>query len=430
MSATDRIRERALALDSAGLEAVLRALDADEVAQARAWVLAEKDFFAEVSQREPRLTRGYDRAVARELVGAGAWMQVMCQIALCSPAEAARAIHWGSLWGFMIPVARDHARSVLAAKPRAWAETFLTTTAALRLTKRDANRGGGQLGWVVSWGLADHDLPCPDGATFLEHAGGFSRHDPDAIAHFRGNRLNPDQVYLKIAAGFAYAYDALHEGVGELIGEGLLDRTKLLEVCLESLTTQTRVMSQRVVAKILTALDLHPVDVPGGLTFLTGVIATCDGSVGAALLPLALEAVVEADDSSGLEDLTRVVAGRKERKQKQVLLAWLRAPATVTAVGLPAVLGALEVLASGEEDAALLRGIEKARTELGAPVEPAAESPGVLGLWQLDLDAGPRRERPWWMRGDHWYSCRPSSTVASRSTSRRPSTTSTTSSRA
>ena len=113
--------------------------------------------------------------------------------------------------------------------------------------------------------------------------------------------------------------------------------------------------------------------------------------------------MVEADDSSGLEDLTRVVAGRKERKQKQVLLAWLRAPATVTAVGLPAVLGALEVLASGEEDAALLRGIEKARTELGAPVEPAADSPGVLGLWQLDLDAGPRRERPWWMRGDHWY---------------------------
>lgn len=328
----------------------------------------------------------------------------MCLVALCSPAEAARAIRWGEVWGNREPIARKHARRLLADRPDEWARTFLTTTAGLPLSKSDGKMGGVQLAWLVLRGLADHDLPCPDGRIFLEYSGGrFSRQFDDEMANFRANRLNPDQVYLKFAAGFAADYDALPEAIDELIGEGSLDRCRLLETCLQTLTTQTRVGSQRVVGKVMAALDMRPTDIPGGLSFLSGVIATCDGSIGAVLLPLALQTVIEtagraADETTGLEELTRVIAGRKEVKQKQVLLAWLREPATVAAVGAAEVLVALEVLAAGQEEASLLRSIEAARAELGAPA-PATEPPGdVLGLWQLDIVPGPSRERPWWMR--------------------------------
>ena len=407
MSAVDRLKDRALALDAPGLEAALRDLDDDQRAQARAWVLAEKQFFATVRDQEPQITRSDDRA-AWAVYGSGPWMRIMCLVAVCSPAEAARAVRWGEVWGHMQPIAREHARRLLADRPREWAQTFLTTTAGLRLSKRDANRGGGPLAWLVYGGLADHDLPCPEGRSFLEHSGGFSRHDPEATAHFRANRLNPDQVYLKIAAGFAADYDALPEAVGDLIGDGNLDRDELLETCLQSLTNQTRVGSQRVVAKILKALDLRPADIPGGLAFLTGVIATCDGSVGAALLPLTLQTAIEtagqaADGTTGLEELTRVIAGRKERGQKQVLLSWLRDPATVAAVGVAEARVALEVLGADQDDASLLRGIEAGLAELGAPDSATARQADVLGLWYLDLAPGPARERPWWMREERGF---------------------------
>lgn len=395
----DDLKERALALDAPGLEEMLRALNDDERAQARSWVLADNEFFASVRDHEPQVSRSDDPRWAE--LGSGAWIRIMCLVALCSPAEAARAIRWGEVWSYMTPVAREHTRRLLADRPAEWARTFLATTAGLRLSTNDS-RGCMQLAWLVSRGLADHDLPCPDGLTFLAYDGRFSRNFRDELAQFRANRLNPDQVYLKIAAGFAADYDALHEAVDELIGEGSLDRCRLLESCLQTLTIQTRVGAQRVVAKIMAALNLRPTDVPGGLSFLASVVATCDGSVGAALLPVALQTIIDtagraAGGTIGLEELTRVIAGRREVKQKQVLLAWLRRPATVVAVGMAEVLVALEVLADGQEEASLLRSIEAARANLGASA-PTTEPPGdVLGLWQLAIDPGPPPEAPVWL---------------------------------
>lgn len=412
VSAVDKVKERALALDAPGLEAALRGMGDGERAEVRDWVLKDKEFFASVREQEPQIVSSRDRA-AWALIGSGVWMRIMCLVAVCSPAEAARAIRWGDVWAHMQPYAREHAAVLLADQTHEWAQTFLTTTAGVRLSTRDADVGGWSLAWFVFRGLEDHDLPCPDGRAFLQHCGQYSHRDPGDADRFLANRLNPDLVYLKIAAGFAAHYSGLHEAVTELVGARLLDRKRLIEVCLQTLITRTSVSSQRAVAKILTALDLRPAEIPGGLGYLTGVVATSDGSVGAALLPLALETAVaraggapDAGLRDGLEELARVVGGRKERKQKDLLLTWLRAPATRAEIGEGLVLASLEILAAGQEDAALLSVIETARAALGAPDDPAGDSRQVLGLWHLDLDPGPLRQAPEWMRPHRGFGLR------------------------
>ena len=375
----DQLKERALALDSAGLVEALGALDEDERAEAREWVLRDRTFFDEVRRAEPDFN---DKA----RYGAAPWMRVLCVVALCPPAEAARAVRWGDIWDHMTPDAREHTAQLVAAQPRDWAETFLVTTAGLRLSRSDADHAGYCLAWLVDRGLADHDLPCPDGAVFLQHHLRDGWRVPVDAARLRADRLMPDLVHLMIERGFAGNLSALHEAVPELVADGILDRTRLVRSCLEALTAETRVGSQRVVAKVLAALDLRADEVPGGLAYLTGVIATGDGSVGSVLLPRALALT---QDAAGLEELTRVIAGRKERKQKQVLLAFLRDPATSGRAGLDAVLASLEVLAVGQEDSALLHGVAAARAELGAPVDPEEHGHEVVGLWLLDLDPGP-----------------------------------------
>ena len=391
-----RFQEPAFALDAPGLAATLRSLDEEERERARSWVLKEKQFFEVVRDREPR-PLGTDEP-GWELLGSGAWMRVMCLVALCSPAEAARAIRWGDIWDHMCPPARECAAQLVATRPREWAETFLTTTAGVRLSKETARNGGSQLAWLVSRGLADHDLPCPAGQTFLEH---HLRDDwratVDAEA-IRAERLVPEIVYRMVGAGVASNLGTLPETVVELVADGTLDRGRIMEVCLESLTAQTRPSSQRVVAKVLEALDVPPEDVPGGMSYLCGVIATSDPLVGRALLPRALAL---ADDAAALEELSRVVAGRKERRPKQVLLAALREPQTASRVGRDGVLRALEVLAAGQEDASLVRDIEAARADLGAPVDPGEDRVGSTGLWQAEIEPGPGLDRPWWLQDRH-----------------------------
>src|SRR5690349_12852701 len=96
---------RALALDAPGLAEALDALDEKERAEARAWVLSDKTFFSTLREREPQPLRFDDPT--RDLYGAAPWLRVMCLIATCSPAEAARAVQWEHIWDHMTPVARD-----------------------------------------------------------------------------------------------------------------------------------------------------------------------------------------------------------------------------------------------------------------------------------------------------------------------------------
>ncbi len=393
MSATNRLKSLVLAWDAPGLEAALAVLVEDERAEARAWVLADKEFFATVRDREPRTVGVRDPAWA--LIGSAAWMRTMCVVALCSPVEAARAIEWDEIWDYMRPPAREHVRRLVAARPREWAETFLTTTAALRLSGRTADRAGSCLAWLVAAGLADHGLPCPSGPTFLEHYFSYHQHDPEAAARLRAERLAPDLVYVMIESGLAARLRALHEAVPALVADGTLDRGRLIGACLQSLTAETRVGSQRAVARLVAALELRPQEVPGGLSFLIGVMAVSDGSVGKVILPLALALV---EDVPGLDEITRVIAGRKERKQKQMLLAALRTLATEHTVGPGGVLAALEGLEAGQEDASLQRDIDALRADLGAAADPAQERHEVLGLWQRDIDPGPEPKRPGWLQ--------------------------------
>ena len=393
MSGVAELTRHALALDAVGLADALRALDDGERAEVRDWLLRDKNFFEQVRLAEPGLED-------MQRYGSAPWMHVMCLVSVCPPTEAARSVRWGDIWDHMTPVARELTAVLLAERPRAWAETFVTATARTRLSAGEGRRAGGCLAWLVERGLADHDLPCPDGMAFLEYHLRDEWRAPVDAARLRRDRLMPALLYLMIERGCASNATALHQAVPELVEDRTVDRSRLISACLQSLTVETRASSQRIVAKVLTALDLQPEEIPGGLAFLTGVMATRDGSVCAVLLPRALALV---DDAVGLAELTRVVAGRKERKQKQDLLRALRDPAMAATVGSDGVVAALHVLAAGQEDAALTTRVEAALAALGATASRTSAHATRLGLWDLTLDPGPERIWPDYLLRDETF---------------------------
>ena len=386
MSVVERVRQRIQAVDPGGLDDLLRSLDEPDRAAVRGWVTGARKWFAEDAFRFDY--DAYRRDPSGSGFGVAGWCQVMCAIAVCSPVEAVRTIGWRDL--------RSNAQAELLAtrwleeKPREWAEPFVDAAAAVRMPASESWHGGVSLARLVARGVIHHGLPCPTGETFLRSYLVDEWNRPADVERLRAEPLMPDVIYRMISVGVIANLSQLADAVPALVEEGRLDRARLVDGCLGSLTVDQRVRSQRVVAKVLSALDLRAGDVPGGLAFLTGVIATRDGSVGAVLLPLSLDLVA---DAAGLEELTRVVAGRKEKKQKRVLLKALRDPGMAERAGLDGVLRALELLAEGQEDAALAQAVARVQAELGAPVDPVEDQAPVAGLWQLDLDPGP--EPPW-----------------------------------
>lgn len=270
----------------------------------------------------------------------------------------------------------------------------MAATAAVRLPKTEIRHNGGALDWLVERGLAIHDLPCPDGQGFLEtHLMGGTTWGPTA-EEIRDDRLVPEIVYLKIRHGLAAHLVSLEGCIAGLVAEGTLGRSELIGACLESLTVETLPGSQRATVKLLSPLGLASDDLPGGLPYLLGVIATRDGMVGSYFLPMALALV--ADESDVLE-LSKVIAGRKELKLKRALLAALADPKLLTRVGSEGLREGLELLGHGVEDSSLLQEINTALVRLGGA--PATTEPeAALGLWDLDVDPGAERTWPAWVQ--------------------------------
>lgn len=390
MPGVEDLKRHVQTLDASGLGAVLGTMDAEERAAARAWVLKSRHFFRDLWQVEHR--------AAQELHGTLPWMRVMCLISLCPPVEAARAIRWEDLWTHMTPVACDLAFEMLIAKPLSWAQLFLETVSATRLSKSELNRNAGALERFVDGGLAAHDLPCPDGLAFLQsHLVGDATWRPFTADQIRHDRLVPDIVYLKIRRGLAAQLSSLEDLLGELVDDGTLDRAELVRSCLESLTFETRPGSQRAVVRFMSVLDVKVEEVPGGFAFLAGVIATSDGVTASYFLPMALERVETVAD---VVELTAVIAGRKELKLKRALLSGLNDAALLARIGDEGVREGLELLLHGLEDSSLAAKIHKRLAAMG--VAPALADPdAVLGLWELELNPGPERTWSWWLEMPH-----------------------------
>jgi hypothetical protein len=334
--------------DTEGVDELLRLLDDRGRSEARRWFEGSRRWF-----RDPWAgAAAEDSFAVRWPIR---WVEAVCAVSLLGPVAAARRVPWRDLYG----VPGEPGETILARRLRGadpdWVARFAQAASEVRLG--GDRRGDHTLARVVRGAVVHHGLPCPTGTTFLREwlAGtswsmsSYAERTPERLAAtLRDDPLMPELPLGYLGAGHCGDTPELPEASRVLVAEGCLDRGRLLEGVLAQLTTQQRVASQRVLAQVLRVNDITAAEVPGGLTYLLGVLSTADGSVCRVVVPLALELVT---DAGGLGELVAVVAARAERKPKDLLLRALWQPRLREAAGDAAVRDALRVL-TGDDDAA------------------------------------------------------------------------------
>ncbi|GAA1937508.1 hypothetical protein [Nocardioides marmoribigeumensis] len=168
----------------------------------------------------------------------------------------------------------------------------------------------------------------------------------------------------------------LAAALAELVADGLLDRTRVLEDTLAALTRQDTAGTQKGLARILTALGLSGEDLRGRLPLAQGLLATGRGPVTAALLPAVLEVAAPED----LDEVARTIFTRTEKAQQKTLLAALTAKDAVARWDRPSVVAALAV-AADVPDPRLAARATTALEKLGESTPEAPPEAPVDDLW-------------------------------------------------
>jgi hypothetical protein len=373
---------------------LLRSLDGSGRAEARRWFEGSRAWFRGLSAdlyADPYTSNVYTDqypgvyADVREhpnrdrldISRARDWIEGICAVALSGPVTAARRVPWRDYWDHQESPGEAALVHLLWDADRDWVAAFADAASRVGLGG-NARNSNGTLSRVLRAAVVHHELPCPSGSTFLAAWLSGSSWKGSGVDTLREDPLMPDLLFHYLASGHCGRSQGLSEIVAELAKIGRVDRTAMLEHVLNLLTAPQRPASQRVLAEITAAMKLRAAEIPGGLTFLLGVLSTSHSSVGRVLLPHAVELVADAE---GLVELTTVVGGRSERKQKEVLLAGLRAPALQSAVGIGQVQEALRLLGA-TADAAFAAKVARVGASLGDVVE-SDQAPVATGLWEL-----------------------------------------------
>lgn len=296
---------------------------------------------------------------------------------------------------------RPELEAAFLEKDKPWLEAFARSADAVRPSAR-----GAALVWMLLDAVVrSHGLPCPTGALFHE---GWIRQvqgqvEPWAwtgrtptLDPLRADPLLPDVVYHQLASGEVGRWPGFAQVLPTLAQEGLIDRDRTLAVALEQMTAGQRPSSQKALAGVLTALELRADEVPGGLDLLLSILSSCHASAVGTVLDLAIDLVLTGDDAV---ELARVVAPRPQKGVRRRLLRALAPGALGSRIDPAELLEAIDVLASGDDDATERAGYDKARLTLGGPAAPAPapDRPAALGLWDLALPTPPAGHawHPW-----------------------------------
>jgi hypothetical protein len=375
----------------------LRTVEGVERAEAKAWFEGNRRWF------RIHINASYDGWGGGGLERANSthWLEGLCAVALCGPVTAAKRMPWSDIWDYQeFPGEAVFVHRLWDAEP-AWAADFVSAASEVGLGG-DARNCNENLSRVLRSVVLHHGLPTPTGATFhgawLAPMRSLHRWRNDETPHdrllgfLRDNPLMPDLLYHFVASGHAGSHPELATATAVLVDEGLVERARVLDVVLEQLTGSQRVASQRVLAALARELQLTAAEIPGGIAYLTGVLATSDGSVGLVLLPKAVELVTTADE---LSELVTVIAGRPERKQKELLLRALQGQLLRERIGDGGLAAALNLLAA-DDDAGLRTKVATVLASLGHT--PSAATPAATGLWQTEPQPGPPTTGDWWWR--------------------------------
>ncbi len=374
---------------------LLMGLEGDPLREAKQWFGSSTRWFRELGDQVA--FAGTDYRERFEACIDAEWIVGMCAVVLCGPRTAAERIPWTRCWDFMTYDGEAALVQLLWDQPADWVAEFVDAASRVRLGGAARNVNA-TISAVVRAAATHHGLACPQGDTFLKQwlAGtpAVGRRDQAAIGlaeWLAVDPLMPDSLFLYLATGECGDWPGLPTAAGELVRSGRLDRSKLIELILEQLTTSQRPKSQRVLAGILGAVDLRADEVSGGFSYLLGVLATGDRAVQPVLLPLALALATDAQEWLALTD---VVASRPEKKGKELALAALKKPATLEAAGNEAIAAALDVLSSGD-DAAFSLKVAKVRASLGISEPERQASETSMGLWDLPPAPTGTLVEPW-----------------------------------
>ncbi len=393
---TDTFEQRLAAVmrsgDVDGARALLDDLDGDELRDARRRFAKSRRWPEELLEWDHLEFDDIDERLA--VWNNVRWVEAMCAVRLAGPTTAAKRVPWQQFWNYREDPGEAAFVQLLWDTDREWVAQFVEASSHARLGG-NARNCQEQLARVLRAVALHHGLPCPTGSTFIDCWWAGTGRNPwltDSLAdRFAEDPFMPDLLPLYLSSGDCGSLPKLPAAVAALVERGVVDREAIIEHVLQTLTAPQRPKSQKVLAEILDALGLAAAEVPGGLTFLLGVMATGDRSVVPVLLPVALQA---ATDGVGLEELSRVVAHRPEKRPRTMLLSALKDDCVVGRFGRESVLTALAALRTGE-DAAFDATVDKALAALGVtPTSHDAGGPSAIGLWDLEPSLASPAEDP------------------------------------
>jgi hypothetical protein len=350
------------------LDAWLAAADEEQGRWARTWLRTHHVALREVRPGE-----------AEEVRRARRWASTLIVASCAPPGEAAKQLEWNDFWILRLHGTRERVGRALCRRPRGWAEAFVPRAAEVRLARLHEPETAPVLFRLLDELIRQHGLPLPDGDAFL-HGWARTRDDrylADLLpALFRSS-------HLRHRPGIAATLEAK-------IATGEIARSDVVAAALEGLVVHLRPSAQKVLAEVLVWLELTPEELAGKLPLLQNALGTAHGSVTAVVLPLAMSEVTAPAD---LTQISTVVAGRAEKRQRATLLTLLQAPGLRERVGVDAVLAALALL--GEcDDAALRERVARAtRTITGASESETTEDLGPSVPWAPFERRRPSAER-------------------------------------
>jgi hypothetical protein len=307
------------------------------------------------------------------------WVRALLAAGIEGPVAAARLVPWDQFNHRVSAHGKERFLRVVASRGKEWVRAFVPAAAAVR----DANANVRALFQTLCPLVEDFGLPVPDGTPFWE---GWLRTiwtgDVDSTTDLLVNDPMAPELFFRLMSSRLLGQEPAVLGVAaRLVKKGLLDRPRVVSQVFDALTIQQAVGVQRELARLLSLLHVTKADIPGGLPFAQGLVATCHGSVGSALLPLVLP-LIEAPDE--LAQLCGTIAGRPERAQKQTMLRALAEDALQARVGREAVHASLAMFRESSDDQKLLSQVDALSAMLGQTAPAVAEpDPEPTGLWDL-----------------------------------------------
>ena len=307
---------------------LLHDLDGAELREAQTWFAGSRRWFRELGAHVTYAGEDHDARFATR--HEAEWIVGMCAVLLCGPRTAAERVPWQSLRDWTEHNGEAAFVQLLWDRPREWVAEFVDAASRVGWVPR-ARTATASLSRALRAAAVHHGLPCPTGNTFLKawYAGTplmrkwqwqMDSGSEGLAAWLAVDPFMPELLLGYLAAGESGDLPELPGAVGRLVRSGSVERSAVLALVLELLTTSQRPKSQRVLAGILAELEIRADEVPGGLTYLLGVLSTADRAVQPVLLPVA---IVLMTDAEGCRQLTDVVAARPEKKPKELLLAAL-----------------------------------------------------------------------------------------------------------